>query len=691
MALTEMSLPIDIPWKRMGVSKDMIDPSAGNLSFPKKWRSSIAVFYHEPTEVPPDYCNRKITYLKVVCTITNFQTHGPDVTALNELKNKYGEFYYWKEFDAKVTQSFPCYGALMQVGVYPHAPGRTSVALHDFPYVSAFQPRKREMYEVLTESGEVASQSGNKLNILKGATNTETTEDYDLDLGGGGSGTSGVFGAWSEQSTEPNKQVGTIKKSNAEKQSVTSKDASREKRESHAFSTNLNQLYTLLQGYHLGTNRALFFMQPRPHMQDQKFTFIRGLRRLEGIQEFFLIVDRPASVPGMCVEVALETAHAYLYPSLWPRFIPASELHAPGNLSKTPNALGIDLSTQYPWHYDLLVHWWNADPMWRFIASIYPQSPPPEMQPGKYPDDFGHLVTIAREVPDVGIENINLIFEEYESDAGTFFVTARRLCACVTPMTNQDGEPSDVDCEQSAEEHISTCESQTGTAKLQASGQGNPGVEINADASEKALANTDPWSAAVVYSKEYRGRSELRRKSLGGASHALYLNDMVHSVNQMLWSSLGSTERSAYGAMSFLETDFMLEELTQFMRLLKKAGMRDMALADAESIQPLIQRGLGGDSKVRNILDLATLSTSMVARDLKITPSEARKVRRDLLLGALKSLDANSISKDAARENSILERFNAEFPSEKLRKLEDSARPMARHVNPKGTENGRLN
>ena len=73
MAYTEFSLPIDIPWKRMSVSGDMIDKTVGDLRFPEKWRSSISVFYHEPEDLPPDYCNRKITYLKVVCTITNYQ------------------------------------------------------------------------------------------------------------------------------------------------------------------------------------------------------------------------------------------------------------------------------------------------------------------------------------------------------------------------------------------------------------------------------------------------------------------------------------------------------------------------------------------------------------------------------------------------------------------------------------------
>ena len=68
MTYSNMSLPIDIPWKRMGVSEDMIDLKVGDLNFPKKWRSSLALFYHEPEQdsLSPDYCNRKITYLKIV-------------------------------------------------------------------------------------------------------------------------------------------------------------------------------------------------------------------------------------------------------------------------------------------------------------------------------------------------------------------------------------------------------------------------------------------------------------------------------------------------------------------------------------------------------------------------------------------------------------------------------------------------
>jgi hypothetical protein len=38
-------------------------------------------------------------------------------------------------------------------------------------------------------------------------------------------------------------------------------------------------------------------------------TFIQGLRIIEGIQEFFLVVSRPADQPGMRIDLALDTAH----------------------------------------------------------------------------------------------------------------------------------------------------------------------------------------------------------------------------------------------------------------------------------------------------------------------------------------------------------------------------------------------
>jgi len=88
-------------------------------------------------------------------------------------------------------------------------------------------------------------------------------------------------------------------------------NASQERSEKQSTSTQISQLYNLLSAYHLGTNRAVFFMLPRPHMlpPTNRRTFVQGVRSIEGIQEFFLIVSRPNSMEGICVEARLDTGH----------------------------------------------------------------------------------------------------------------------------------------------------------------------------------------------------------------------------------------------------------------------------------------------------------------------------------------------------------------------------------------------
>lgn len=640
MAITEMSLPIDIPWKRMAVSEDMIAPVANDLRFPRKWSSSVSVFYHEPTELPPEYCTRKITYLKVVCTITNYQTdEAIDVTILDELREMYGEYYgTWKPF-SYLTQSYPCYGALLQIAVFPNP--ADGVALHDFPYVSSFQPTKREMYETVTESGEAASQSGSRVNVLKGTTGTVTNEDYNLYMGG--ESHSAVFGAYSGQ--EGQKQVGDINRTQTENQNLTTTDASREKRESLAYSTSMNQLYSLLQGYHLGTNRVLFFMQPRPHIQDTKFTFIQGLRRLEGIQEFFLIVNRPASIPGFCVEVALETAHAVQERAYHPRLIPISDLYLSGNLNKTAAALGINAGN-YPveanlvatwnrsstWERWLAIHYLDADVGWRTI-DFY-------VQQGQFTwDNFSRLQTVTRLFPDIGLEDLALIFEEYEGNLNEFFVTGRRLHSCATSVPEEEREEGEADCERSDAKHISKYKE-------------DPSIVFEIKSSDLPHATISSRNSNMAFTQ----------------------NAMTQKINAALWSSLGSPRRFPYGAVSFLETDFILNEMSQLIRMLGKAGIQDRPLEDIEDLRPLFENGLGQSKRARSIIDLGTLSNSMLARDLNVTELEARKIRRKLLVASLKSLDVGTIRGTINPENPILETFNREFPPDRVRDFERSAR-----------------
>lgn len=656
MQLSELTMPLDIPWKRAGVSADMIDEVGADRDFPEKWRSSMAFFSHEPDpdSLPSEYCDRRITYLKVACTITNYQLpsfslipslSGPekeDVTVLDEMREKYADFYAWKDFDARVTDSYPCYGALLQVGIYPNP--ADGVALHDYPYISSIQPRKREMYEVVTESGEVAAQSGNKLNVLKGTTTTDTTEKYELDLGGRGYGWNFVQAAAG--------QHGNVTSNQTQDQSVTTVDASREKRESNAYSTSLNHIYSLLQSYHLGTNRAVFLLQPRPRIQDAHATFVRGIRRLEGVQEFFLIINRPRAVKGICIEAALETAHFYAERTYRPRLVTESEALRPENLDKTEEAIGTSsggtsLPSLYPEQFALVETWNDQASSWGHLLAIgYAtqvnwvgwETVLQLIGSGYFTrDQWGDLVDVAMRTPGIkASDKVSLLFDKFESNTGKMFVTGRRLCTCLLPAegdSNDGGSegdeasaPDDVSVESSSGDHLSTCD--------------------------------EPPS--IVFEKDLSPSNVVQGPELASSdSYASTVNDMSNSIGNELLASLGSSERVSYGSRSFLQSEFIMDELSQVVRLLADAGVNDVSAADVDAFKPLLGRGLGVASGVHGVLGLGQMSTRAVARDLGVSSREATAVRLDMLRHALQALDLDRGHVDARRRDTILNKLDA--------------------------------
>ena len=48
MTISTFSLPVDIPWRRIAFSSDMMDKTACDRTLPPRWRSSVAVFDYEP-------------------------------------------------------------------------------------------------------------------------------------------------------------------------------------------------------------------------------------------------------------------------------------------------------------------------------------------------------------------------------------------------------------------------------------------------------------------------------------------------------------------------------------------------------------------------------------------------------------------------------------------------------------------
>src|SRR5712691_10055926 len=73
MSLQDLALPIDVPWKLVATSNDML-AKKGNHFPHAMWRSSLAIFAYDPdlSDLPEVFPDRAITFLKVVCSITSY-------------------------------------------------------------------------------------------------------------------------------------------------------------------------------------------------------------------------------------------------------------------------------------------------------------------------------------------------------------------------------------------------------------------------------------------------------------------------------------------------------------------------------------------------------------------------------------------------------------------------------------------
>jgi hypothetical protein len=304
MAISGLNLPTDIAWERICVSADMLDKEPCDQVWPAKWHTSIAIFRYKPTDEYQVYPNRRILYYKVVCTITGYQPADQEITGSINWSGVSADDI--ANFQALQNTYLPCNGAVIQVTVAPH---EEMIALADYPYFMDFQPKQRALYEQASDSQERVSRSLESLSVSKGAGGSQSTEVLDIDQGfsvgmqGSYAGTGGGFNV-SRQG-----QWGTKNMSQEDQSNIRTTDSQREARDTVSHTTQISQMYNLLQAYHQGTNRALFYLAPRPHVLEEPSGFIRGPRVLDGIQEFFLIVNQDAQQGDPCLSVRLDTAH----------------------------------------------------------------------------------------------------------------------------------------------------------------------------------------------------------------------------------------------------------------------------------------------------------------------------------------------------------------------------------------------
>ena len=264
MTTEALLLPADIPWQRLAYAADMMDSNFGDIALPPKWRSSLAVYcYAVPIELTEEsYPEGRIVYLRLTCSLTGWNPGEdflyPDTIA--EIPDDLDDLQMatWQAIAASgwAQTYWPCLGAIAQIAVYPGAGDQGDP--DDYPFIFDFEPKKRELYETRTDSGEMLSGSAEQLSVQKGTTTLDASEKSQIGSAHVGFSVSGIgIGA--------GYQYSTTKSSSTQRSENVNSDASQERRETTSHSTTVSQMYQLFNGYHLGTNRAQFVMPPRPH------------------------------------------------------------------------------------------------------------------------------------------------------------------------------------------------------------------------------------------------------------------------------------------------------------------------------------------------------------------------------------------------------------------------------------------
>lgn len=483
---------------------------------------------------------------------------------------------------------------------------RRQIELADYPHIIGFEPKTRDLYQVSTETSEILSASVGKATVGKSHTQTDTTE----------TGFSGKVGG-EVPVGDAGKVTGEVGMSRTRTRTdedgwTVDTDASRERRETEGASTQLSQLYNLLSGYHAGTNRALFMMLPRPHALQPTLrrTFVQGLRAIEGVQEFLLIVSRPERMDKFCLEATLETGHfpeKVEFKTPEPQYEFDTEtfkvaVKADGGLFSGET---VDFNEGHDIESGWVINRDEGDPGHSGVEEIRNDSDgTADATLGGY--NYGALsdgtAYVRGRINGRGFWNDAFFDRTYrvhkkrlKSEAEEelpgvetdFLITGRALCMCVDMASG---------CPEVTEMH-----------------EEQPG-----DGGKKYA---DPHRFDVVYDGRLRIDPRAYRRSTDG----LYIFDNVgvnQAIQRALASGTGSSSRIPYPGQSFLDTRYfargigrILGEKWQATQVAEVAGAGDIAAALGE----------------RTIGEVLALDNIELARRAAVSVDQVRQLRRNLL------------------------------------------------------------
>jgi hypothetical protein len=507
------------------------------------------------------------------------------------------------------------------------ARAQREVTLADYPHIIDFEPKMRDLYQAATDSGEVLTASNSQTATGKTLTHTTSSET--------GLNVSGTFGQKMGDATS-SITAGLTSKWGSTDQDKTqiNVDSSRERREVQGTTTNLSQLFNLLTGYHAGTNRGSFLMLPRPHtlQSTDRRTFAQGLRIIEGVQEFLLIVTRPLEMPGLCVEAYLETGH-------FPENVTINQpppqyehdhedfvvnVHANnGTFSGDTVAIETDSSATHHVATGFVIDRTQGDPGHGGISDTADNSnnqARDSLRSYNYQATDDSTVVVSGTVQGAGAFGAGAIFNHtyrvftrsqnpIPSDAGRIvttpvFVTSRGLCVCF--HSGNDGCVTDTRVKDpSADEdgHLPN---------------GNDEAQV------------DTTDGSIVYESLLKFDAAVFSADALQSSRLPAMKEVLNKMQRVMTVSWRQPSRRPFGAVRFLDSDYFLSRVQAAL----PAAVLEMRVGDLEGAPEDIVAAFGAQ---RQISEIGKLSIGRMAAEMNVSPSEAARARREMVAAATRT------------------------------------------------------
>ena len=420
-------------------------------------------------------------------------------------------------------------------------------------------------------------------------------------------------------------------------------------RETYSHPTQLTQMYHQLDSYHVGTNRAVFFMLPRPHTVQSEFTFVNGPRELEGIQEFFLVVVRPKG-SDFCVEAYLETAHINKHENRAPR----------ERTSKPWEFPHVEARIEDP---DTGLLEWDPDSFDLPVIKVSTFTPPPgylidvavepkpyqafEIKAGKsgfkeLSLDANHLTIEATATATftdntIGgnkIENASIditfqvylrsIEEEVKSGAETLFLTGRGLCCCKGKVSHGPTKVAAQDLMKAAENRMKesvTYETPLPVWKPFGKLQVAPTVTGATVAGAQQAAGEQP-----TYVREHMFPTPLDSNTTGGSMPIREANHRRIMIGETMRNSLNATDRYARGLVGLLETQFVAASFANAVRMSPQAA--NQHISELHGLDHQLARRMGEIAPGLQRLELLKMSLQEQRDRFQLTEDEVVQLRR---------------------------------------------------------------